>query len=76
MALGTLSSVLLLLVLFVKPIQLRLKLILVFSVILLGLHAFIGHAAMHDGLLGTLHRINQFIHLISSAYWFGGLWPF
>ncbi len=44
--------------------------------ILLGLHAFIGHAAMHDGLLGTLHRINQFIHLISSAYWFGGLWPF
>lgn len=71
-----LSSVLLLLVLFIKSIQLRLKLILVFSVILLGLHAFIGHAAMHDGLLGTFHRINQFIHLISSAYWFGGLWPF
>ncbi|UPQ41152.1 copper homeostasis membrane protein CopD [Providencia rettgeri] len=71
-----LSSVLLLLVLFIKSIQLRLKLMLVFSVILLGLHAFIGHAAMHDGLLGTFHRINQFIHLISSAYWFGGLWPF
>ncbi len=31
MALGTLSSVLLLLVLFVKPIQLRLKFILVFQ---------------------------------------------
>lgn len=71
-----LLSVLLLLVLFFKSIKLRLNLILILSVLILGLHAFIGHAAMHDGLTGALHRINQFIHLISSAYWFGGLWPF
>lgn len=71
-----LLSVLLLLVLFFKSIKLRLNLILILSVLILGLHAFIGHAAMHDGLTGALHGINQFIHLISSAYWFGGLWPF
>lgn len=71
-----LCAIILLLVLCIKPIKLRLNLILTLSIILLGLHAFIGHAAMHDGVNGVLHQVNQFIHLISSAYWFGGLWPF
>ncbi|MGG4608712.1 copper homeostasis membrane protein CopD [Providencia sp. Me31A] len=69
-------AIILLFVLCIKPVKLRLNLILILSTILLGLHAFIGHAAMHDGIIGVLHQANQFIHLISSAYWFGGLWPF
>ncbi|EIU7556306.1 copper homeostasis membrane protein CopD [Providencia rettgeri] len=71
-----LFAVILLLVLCIKSIKLRLNLVLLLSIVLLGLHAFIGHAAMTDGIIGAFHRINQFIHLISAAYWFGGLWPF
>ncbi|EMJ7520365.1 copper homeostasis membrane protein CopD [Providencia rettgeri] len=71
-----LFAVILLLVLCIKSIKLRLNLVLLLSIVLLGLHAFIGHAAMTDGVIGAFHRINQFIHLISAAYWFGGLWPF
>ncbi|HGN0867740.1 TPA: copper homeostasis membrane protein CopD [Providencia alcalifaciens] len=71
-----LSAVGLFAVLFIRPITLKLYLILGFSFIILGLHAFIGHAAMHEGWLGIAHQTNQFIHLISCAYWFGGLWPF
>lgn len=71
-----LFAVILLLVLCIKSIKLRLSLVLLLSIVLLGLHAFIGHAAMTDDVIGVFHRINQFIHLISAAYWFGGLWPF
>ncbi|EJD6506074.1 MULTISPECIES: copper homeostasis membrane protein CopD [Providencia] len=71
-----LFAVILLLVLCIKSIKLRLNLVLLLSIALLGLHAFIGHAAMTGGVIGAFHRINQFIHLISAAYWFGGLWPF
>ena len=71
-----LCSVILLGVIFIRRMKVRLHLILILSIVLLGLHALIGHAAMYDGFAGTLHRLNQFIHLISAAYWFGGLWPF
>ncbi|MEX9608917.1 copper homeostasis membrane protein CopD [Providencia manganoxydans] len=63
-------------VIFISRQEIRLYSLLILSIVLLGLHALIGHAAMHDGVIGNLHRLNQFIHLISSAYWFGGLWPF
>ncbi|MDE9433913.1 copper homeostasis membrane protein CopD [Xenorhabdus bovienii] len=46
------------------------------SVILLSSHAFIGHAAMHEGNIGLLLQANQIVHLLSAGYWFGGLWPF
>ncbi len=71
-----LCSVILLGAIFIRRMKVRLHLILILSIALLGLHALIGHAAMYDGFAGTLHRLNQFIHLISAAYWFGGLWPF
>ena len=71
-----LCSIILLAVLFIRPMKIRLHLILILSIVMLGLHAFVGHAAMYDGIIGMLHRFNQFIHLISAAYWFGGLWPF
>lgn len=61
---------------FIRSHNVKLYLLLVLSIIMLGLHAFIGHAAMNEGVAGDLHRLNQFIHLISAAYWFGGLWPF
>ncbi|MGB9097302.1 copper homeostasis membrane protein CopD [Erwinia sp.] len=41
---------------------------------LVGL-AFVGHAAMLDGALGVLQRTNQAVHLISAAFWAGGLVP-
>lgn len=37
--------------------------------------AMVGHAAMYDGMLGILQCINQSIHLISAAFWIGGLVP-
>lgn len=37
--------------------------------------ALVGHAAMHEGMPGVLQRINQSIHLISAAFWVGGLVP-
>lgn len=41
---------------------------------LVGL-AFVGHAGMHEGVLGVLHRSNQVIHLLSAAFWAGSLLP-
>ncbi len=40
------------------------------------LSAGVGHAAMHDGLLGALQRTNHAVHLFCVASWFGGLLPF
>ena len=37
--------------------------------------AFIGHAAMLEGWSGGLQRANHALHLISSAFWVGGLLP-
>lgn len=41
---------------------------------LIGL-AFVGHAAMMEGGAGLLQRTNQAIHLLSAAFWAGGLLP-
>jgi putative copper resistance protein D len=37
--------------------------------------AFIGHAAMHAGILGIAHRVNHALHLLAAGYWFGSLLP-
>lgn len=37
--------------------------------------AFVGHAVMHSGALGMLHRINHAVHLLAVGYWFGCLLP-
>ncbi len=49
-------------------------LLLASTALLLSL-AFVGHAAMHEGLLGIVQRSNHAIHLLSAAYWFGSLIP-
>ncbi|QGU87778.1 copper homeostasis membrane protein CopD [Erwinia sorbitola] len=37
--------------------------------------AFTGHAAMLDGWGGVFQRTNQMVHLLSAAFWAGGLLP-
>ncbi|WP_034944848.1 copper homeostasis membrane protein CopD [Erwinia oleae] len=37
--------------------------------------AFVGHAAMLEGTAGALHRLCQGVHLLSAAFWAGGLLP-
>ncbi len=34
-----------------------------------------GHAAMRDGVTGLVHRLNHGVHLLSVAWWVGGLAP-
>ncbi|MEG0278362.1 MAG: copper homeostasis membrane protein CopD [Morganella sp. (in: enterobacteria)] len=51
-------------------------LFLLCAAVMLSLHAFTGHGVLHSGWTGRLHQVIQVIHLLSAAYWFGGLWPF
>ncbi|WP_147198419.1 copper homeostasis membrane protein CopD [Pantoea sp. CCBC3-3-1] len=37
--------------------------------------AFVGHAAMLDGVAGGIQRGIQIVHLLSAAFWAGGLLP-
>lgn len=53
----------------------RIAALLLCSTLLLINMAFIGHAAMHGGNLGILHRFNHALHLLAAAYWFGSLLP-
>ncbi|MGK0599431.1 copper homeostasis membrane protein CopD [Yokenella regensburgei] len=50
--------------------------LLILLCIQLILQASIGHAAMREGLPGTLQRLNHALHLLFAATWFGGLLPF
>ncbi len=36
----------------------------------------VGHAAMHTGVEGLLHRGNHAVHLLAAGAWIGGLVPF
>lgn len=62
-------------ILWVQPRQMmrRLLLLCVAQFILL---AGVGHAAMSDGAMGALQRINHALHLLCAAAWVGGLVPF
>ena len=55
--------------------KLRQQVLLLAGVLQLACMALIGHAAMRDGLPGLLQQINQAMHLISAAFWVGGLLP-
>ncbi len=37
--------------------------------------AGVGHAAMREGLPGAIQRLNHAVHLLSAAWWAGGLLP-
>ncbi|CAI0872126.1 copper homeostasis membrane protein CopD [Serratia ficaria] len=53
----------------------RIQALALCSTLLLVSMAFIGHAAMHQGALGVLHRANHALHLLAAGYWFGSLLP-
>lgn len=57
------------------PTPQRTQALVLCTVLLLVNMAFIGHAAMHDNALGTLHRINHVLHLLAAGYWLGSLLP-
>src|SRR5476651_2821818 len=65
----------LMLVLLMDWLSVRNLLVFLCSLGLLLSQALIGHAAMHDGMLGLIHRLNHMVHLLSAAYWFGCLLP-
>lgn len=52
------------------------SLFLICAAAMLALHAFTGHGMLYSGWTGRLYQLNQVVHLLSAAYWFGGLWPF
>lgn len=49
--------------------------VLLLAVLQLSGLAFTGHAAMLDGWSGVFQRANQIVHLLSAAFWAGGLLP-
>ncbi|WP_075181992.1 copper homeostasis membrane protein CopD [Pantoea sp. 1.19] len=51
----------------------RQRLLLLLAIGQLAGLAWVGHAAMHDGVLGAVQRLNQTLHLLSAAFWGGGL---
>ncbi|MFC0225635.1 copper homeostasis membrane protein CopD [Serratia aquatilis] len=57
------------------PAAKRINLLALCSALLLINMAFIGHAAIHEGIMGILHRFNHSLHLLSAGYWFGSLLP-
>ncbi|WP_193014460.1 MULTISPECIES: copper homeostasis membrane protein CopD [Gammaproteobacteria] len=63
-------------ILFIHQRYIRNIALLIIASIMLVLHASIGHGAMFTGSDAIFYKINQSIHLLSAAYWFGGLWPF
>src|SRR5471030_3566566 len=70
-----LMTAILLLVCLMDWLPGRSRIILLSSAALLLSLALIGHAAMHEGLLGIVQRSNHAVHLLSAAYWFGSLIP-
>jgi putative copper resistance protein D len=49
-------------------------LVLASAALLIGL-GLVGHAAIASGMEGIFNRISQAIHLLSSAFWLGSLFP-
>lgn len=71
-----LLATLALLTLFIRQRNIRNIGLLLIATCMLILHAFTGHSAMFNGAESVIYKVNQSIHLLSAAYWFGGLWPF
>lgn len=59
----------------IRPARLA-PLLLILCVAQFLLMAGVGHAAMRDGIVGALQRINHALHLLCAGAWFGGLLPF
>lgn len=64
----------LLVVLWVRPVR-RLAGIGFASALMLATLTVSGHTAMHDGMTGALHRLNDWAHLLAGGFWLGALVP-
>lgn len=60
--------------LLLKPRTLQ-PLLLILAAAQLILLAGVGHAAMREGFVGGLQRMNHAVHLLSAGWWVGGLLP-
>lgn len=45
------------------------------SAAMLASHAFVGHAAVTDDMMGWLHRGSDMVHLVAAGFWLGSLPP-
>ena len=61
-------------VLLLKPRTLQ-SMLLILAAAQLILLAGVGHAAMREGFVGGLQRLNHAVHLLSAGWWAGGLLP-
>ncbi|WP_172893898.1 copper homeostasis membrane protein CopD [Buttiauxella agrestis] len=61
-------------VLLLKPRTLQ-AMLLILAAAQLILLAGVGHAAMREGFVGGLQRLNHAVHLLSAGWWAGGLLP-
>jgi putative copper resistance protein D len=61
-------------VLLLKPRTLQ-SMLLILAAAQLILLAGVGHAAMREGFVGGLQRMNHAVHLLSAGWWVGGLLP-
>jgi putative copper resistance protein D len=68
-------SSLLLCATFLAPRRMRPAMLSLAAGLGLACLALTGHAAMHQGWLGLLHRINDIIHLLAAGGWLGALVP-
>lgn len=60
--------------LLLKPRTLQ-SMLLILAAAQLILLAGVGHAAMREGFVGGLQRMNHAVHLLSAGWWVGGLLP-
>lgn len=58
----------------IKPRALQ-SVLLILAAAQLILLAGVGHAAMREGIPGAIQRLNHAVHLLSAAWWAGGLLP-
>ncbi|GHC26266.1 copper resistance protein D [Kushneria pakistanensis] len=61
-------------VLLVRPLR-RPAGVGVASALMLATLTVSGHTAMHDGVIGMLHRFNDWGHLLAGGFWLGALVP-
>ena len=45
------------------------------ALLVLASLGWVGHAAMEEGAIGIVHRLNQAVHLAAGGIWLGGLLP-
>lgn len=67
-------ALVMLVTLWVMPRNLP-RLLLILTLSQFSLLAGVGHATLHTGVIGALHKTNHALHLIGAAVWFGGLLP-